>query len=121
MAVKVEGLEGNEIASGDYVRQPKTRGTWGHTWDVFKGNIFKTILINVFTLIFFVPGIVLMIFRGVTVTALGASAPINYMPYPIYPETQGLAEGIYLTSDMMYYSLLLVAGLIASAGIAGAV
>ena len=120
MAVKVQGLEGNELAAGDYVRQPKTRGTWGHAWDVFKGNFFKTVLINIFTLIFFIPGVILMIFRGVTVQALGATAPINFMPYPVYPETQGLAENIYLSTDVMFYSLLLVAGLIASIGIAGA-
>lgn len=122
MAIKVKGLEGNELSSGDYVRQPPSRGAWGHAWDVLKGNFFKFILINIFTLIFFVPGIVLMIFSGVTVQVRGATLPLNYMPYPLFLDSPTVLEtSVYLANDIMFYSLLLVAGIIASVGLSGAI
>lgn len=121
MPINVKTLEGNEIAANDYVRRPKSRGMWGHCWDVFKGNFFKTVLINIFTLIFFVPGIVIVIFRNISVQSLGLQAPVNgSIPFPVYPETAGLAEGIYLSTDAIFFSLLLIAGFIASVGVAGA-
>ncbi|MDE6868004.1 MAG: hypothetical protein K2J83_02540, partial [Clostridia bacterium] len=114
-------LEGNEIAD-DYSRQAATRGRWGETWDVFKSNFGKLVLINIIILITFAPGIAIMVFRAMYVANLGAIYPFNAntgLGYPYYPDVQGLAENIHLTADLLFYSLLVVAGFIASIGLSG--
>lgn len=121
MALNVKGLEGNEIAD-DYVRKADSRGRWGLTWDVFKSNFGKVVLINIFVLLFFLPGVGVMFVRSLYINGMGLQYPFNAntgIGYPSYPGTQGLTEGIYLSADLLFYSLLIVAGFIASVGIAG--
>lgn len=120
MALNVAGLEGNE--NSDYDRTAPTRGRWGDTWDVFKSSFGKIVLINLFVLLFFVPGIVVVFFRSAWINALGATYPFNAntgVGYPAYPDTQGLTESIYFSADLLFFSILIVAGFIASVGIAG--
>lgn len=120
MALNVSNLEGNELA--DYIRKSIPQGRWGDTWDIFKTNFTKLILINIFILITLIPGIAIILVRNVYVLGIGASYPFNAnvgVGYPIYTDIAGLAENVYLTADLMFYSLLIVAGFIASVGIAG--
>ena len=122
MALNVTNLEGNELADGEYTRTPAQSGRWGDTWSVFKSNFGKIVLNNIFVLLFFVPGIAVMFIRSIYVSGLGYQYPFNAntgIGYPAYPGTQGLNESIYLSADLMFYGLLIVAGLIASVGIAG--
>ena len=70
MALSVSNLEGNEIAD-DYVRKAPTRGRWGETWDVLKANFGKLVLINIFVLITFLPGIGIMIYRSMYINGMG--------------------------------------------------
>lgn len=120
MALNVTNLEGNEIAD-DYVRASVPKGRWSDTWSIFKASFTKLILINVFTLITFVPGLVIMLFRTWYIGSLGAVYPFNStILYPYYPDVLGLAERLTLSADLMFYALLIVAGFIASVGIAGA-
>ena len=122
MAFTVTNLEGNELAEGEYTRTAAQGGRWGDTWSVFKGNFGKIVLNNIFVLLFFIPGIAVMFIRSVYINGLGAQYPFNAntgIGYPAYPGTQGLTESIYLSADLMFYGLLIVAGLIASVGIAG--
>ncbi len=121
MALNVNSLEGNEIAD-DYVRKAATRGRWGETWDIFKSSFGKIVLINIFILITFLPGVVIMIFRSMRVATLGAMSPFNAntgVGYPVTPDTLGLAETVYLSVDVLFYPLLIIAGFIASIGISG--
>lgn len=120
MALGVSNLEGNEIAD-DYVRKAPTRGRWGDTWDVLKSNIGKIVLINIFVLITFLPGIGIMIYRSMYINSMGLQYPFNLagLNYPAYINIRGLEEQIYLSADLLFYSLLIVAGFIASVGIAG--
>jgi hypothetical protein len=119
---KVSSLEGNELAD-DYVRTHLPKGRWADTWDIFKTCFVKLVIINVFTLLFFVPGIALMYFRTVYVTQMGVTYPFssNGGIYPMSPTTVGLAEQLTLSADLIFYSALICAGLIASVGLAGAV
>ncbi len=120
MALNVTNLEGNEIAD-DYVRSSVPKGRWGDTWSIFKASFTKLILINIFTLITFVPGLVIMLFRTWYIGSLGAVYPFNSsIIYPYYPDVLGLSERLTLSADLMFYALLIVAGFIASVGIAGA-
>ena len=121
MAFTVTNLEGNEIAD-DYTRTAATGGRWGDTWGVFKSNFGKIVLNNIFVLLFFVPAIALLFIRTIYISGLGYQYPFNAntgIGYPAYPGTQGLNESIYLSADLLFYGLLIAAGLIASVGIAG--
>ena len=121
MAFNVKNLAGNELAD-DYVRTADERGRWGLTWDIFKSNFGKIVLLNLLVLVFFSPGISIMILRSAYIRGLGFQYPFNAntgIGYPAYPNTQGLNEAIYFSSDMLFYSLLIVAGFIAAIGIAG--
>ena len=122
MALTVTNLEGNELADSEYSRTPAQGGRWGDTWSVFKSNFGKIVLNNIFVLLFFVPAIAIMFIRSAYIRGLGYQYPFNAntgIGYPAYPGTQGLTESIYLSADLMFYGLLIVAGLIASIGIAG--
>lgn len=120
MALNVTNLEGNEIAD-DYTRQYVPKGRWSDTWGVFKSNFLKLVLINVFVLITFVPGIAIIFFRSMYISGLGLVYPFNSsILYPFYPEVAGLTERLTLSADLLFYALLIVAGFIASIGLSGA-
>ena len=120
MAINVSGLEGNELAD-DFIRKPATRGRWGETWDVFKSNFFKLILLNIFVLITVVPGVAVMVFRGAYISGMETLGPGNSsIAITFDPNIQGWSESVRLSADLLFYSLLIVAGLIASVGISGA-
>ena len=119
---RLQSLVGNDLAD-DYVRTyaPK-EGRWSETWALFKGNFVKFVIINVLTLLFFVPAIVVVYMRFVYVTNLAAVYPFSSnVGMAIYtPSTVGLAERIVLSADLIFYSLLIVAALVAAVGLAGA-
>ncbi|MGN0804892.1 MAG: hypothetical protein ACI4MS_05880 [Candidatus Coproplasma sp.] len=120
---KVSSLEGNELEEG-YVRThvPKT-GRWGDTWELFKSNFVSFVIINVLTLLFFVPGIAILYFRSAYITQMGLLYPLSFNALgvgPFTPSTQGVGESIVLSADLLFMSLLVVAGFIASVGVAGA-
>ncbi len=119
---RVATLEGNELAD-DYVRTHVPKGRWADTWNVFKSNFVRMVIINVFTLLFFVPGIVVVYFRTVYIAQMGISYPFSsnaLFTYPLTPSMQSVPQGIVLTADLLFYSLLIVAGFIASIGVSGA-
>ena len=118
---KVSELEGNELA--DYKRTHVPKGRWGDTWTLFKSNFVKFVIINVLTLLFFVPGIAVVYFRTVYIGQMGMTYPLSsnaLFTYPLTPSTVGMAESVTLSADLLFYSLLIVAGIIASIGISGA-
>lgn len=120
---RVSTLEGNELEDG-YVRtHAPVKGRWSDTWDLFKSNFVQFVIINVFTLLFFVPGIVVAYFRTAYIGQMGLVYPFSNNALGVYPVTPGMAgsaESIVLSADLLFISLLIVAGLIASVGIAGA-
>ncbi len=120
MALNVSGLEGNEIAD-DFIRKPASRGRWGETWDVFKSCFFKLILLNIFILITIAPAVAVIIFRGAYVSGMETLGPGNAsISLNFDPNIQGWSESVVLSADLLFYSLLIVAGFIASIGISGA-
>ena len=121
MALTVNNLEGNEIAD-DFVRKAAPKGRWGYTWDVFKASALKLLLLNIFVLITFIPGIAVIIFREWYVSAvLGTAYQFNtsIIHVPV-GDIQGLSQALILRVDVLFYSLLIVAGFIAALGISGA-
>lgn len=121
MAFKVDSLEGNENAA-EYTRKAPAGGRWGQTWDAFKGNFGKIVFINIIMLVFFAPAVAIIVLRSMYISGMGMQYPFNSntgIGYPAYPGSEGLTESIYLSADLLFYSLLIVAGFIASIGIAG--
>lgn len=119
---KVASLEGHELAD-DYVRTHVPKGRWGDTWDLFKSNLFKFVIINALTLLFFLPGVLVIYFKDTVISQMGTAYPFSSNPlftYPITPSMQGAQESLYFSFDVRFYALLLVAGILASVGLAGA-
>ena len=120
MALNVTNLEGNEIAD-DYTRQFVPKGRWSDTWGIFKGSFLKLVLLNVFVLITFVPGIAVILFRNWYILGMGTVYPFNPgIMFPLYPDVTGLTERLTLSADLLFYALLIAAGFIAAIGISGA-
>lgn len=117
---RLQSLVGNENAD-DYVRTYAPEGRWSDTWSLFKANFVKLVFINVITLVFFVPMILIIYFRMNYVASLSSVYPFSSnVGISIYtPSTVGLAEQIVLSADLLFYSLLVVASLIAAIGLAG--
>lgn len=119
---KVSTLEGNELAD-DYVRTHVPQGRWADAWDLIKNNFVKLIIINVVTLLFCVPSILLVYFRNAYISSMGYSYPFASNPlgiYPLTPSMQGVPERITLSADIMYMSIFVASMLIACVGLAGA-
>lgn len=120
MALSVNNLEGKELADG-YIRTSLPQSRWSDTWDVVKGSFLKLVLINLFVLITFIPFIAIVLVRNWYIGNMGVVYPFNQSVfYPFYPDTVGMAEKLYLNSDLVFYALFFAAGLIASLGISGA-
>jgi hypothetical protein len=116
---KVEALVGNELAD-DYTRTVVPQGRWGDTWDVFKSNFTKLVLINVLTLVFFVPTIIVMILRSAYLVSLEGIAPGDLVAFPAQPDLTGLSEQLVFSTDLIFFAGLIVCGLFAAIGLAGA-
>ncbi len=117
---ELNGMQGNEIAD-DFKRKAVSQGRWRDTWDVFKGSFWKLIVLNLIVLVTFVPGIVIIYFRSAYIQSLGGLYPFNATVGNYSPEVlTGLAERVNLSADILFYGLLIVAGLFASLGISGA-
>ncbi len=117
---RVKALEGNENA--DYVREQVPRGRWSDTWGVFRSNFGKIVINNLFTLLFFLPLVIIVYVRTLYVQSLATLYPFNTAGLGAFfgaPNIEGLAEGLYMSADIMFYSLAIVGGLIAAVGVAG--
>lgn len=118
---KVKALEGHEIS--DYARDALPKGRWSDTWTVFKSNFGKIVINNLLTLVFFIPLVVIIYVRSIYVSSIAAyypfSANIGPVAIPSYPNVLGLEEQLNMSADIMFYSLAIVAGLIAAVGLAG--
>lgn len=114
-------LQGREIAD-DYVRTNLPESRWSDTWALIKANFGKLVIINVLTLLFFIPGIALMVIRTGYISQMGLLYPLGSNAigsYPVTPDMQGVAERLVLISDLMFFALLIVAGLVAAVGLSG--
>lgn len=118
--VKENKFEAAEL--DDYGRTHLPKGRWSDTWNIFKNNFSKIVLINVFVLLFFLPSIIVVYVGNLYVSSLGSVYPFASnvgLGYYAYPDTIGLAESLYLSCDVLFYSVLILTGFIASVGIAG--
>ena len=118
---RLQSLVGNDMAD-DYVRTYAPKSRWSDAWSLFKSNFVKFVIINVLTLLFFVPSIIVIVFRIFYVANLGLAYPFSSgVGMVIYtPSTVGMAEGLVLSADLIYYAVLVLTGFVASVGLSGA-
>ena len=114
-------LEGKE-KSEEYARSTLPTNRWQLFWDVFKGNFGKVVKINLLTLIFFIPLIVVIVFAimmnnsNAVIYPFGANMGVGY---PAAPDLQGVSEFLILQTEFVMFVGILVSSFIAAVGLAG--
>ncbi len=108
----------------DYDRVPVQEGRWASAWTVFKSNFGKVVMINLLTLVFFIPLMAAVYLRGVYINSLVSvypfAADIGPAALPSDPGTLGMYERLCMQADMMFYAAAVVCSLLASVGVSGA-
>lgn len=121
MALKLDNIEGTELAD-DYIRKSLPQSRWADTWDTVKSSFGKLVLINIMILLFFVPGIAVVVIRQLYIMAMGSTGPFNPSlagSFQCTPNIAGLAQSYNLSADLMFYGLMFAACFIAAVGVSG--
>ncbi len=115
-------IMGKERSEG-YARSTLPTNRWGLFWDVLKGSLSKVFLINILTLLFLIPLVLVLMLRNSYLTVSGANYPFAQglaMGYPAMPSFNGFAEQITTQANLIYFGIFMpVAAIIASVGISG--
>ena len=114
-------LEGKE-RSEEYARSTLPTNRWQLFFDIFKGNFGKIVKVNLLTILFFIPLIIVIIFNFIAQESYGYMYPFGAnltMGYPAAPNQQGLSELLTVQSEFGIYLAIIVASVIASVGLAG--
>ena len=114
-------LEGKE-KSEEYARSTLPTNRWQLFWDIFKGNFWKLVKVNLLTMLFFVPLLVVLIMSFLLSENNGIIYPFGAnlgVGYPAAPGLQGVSESITLRSGMTTYLLVSLTSVIAAIGLSG--
>ena len=114
-------LEGKE-RSEDYARSTLPTNRWQLFWDIMKGRFGRLMLVNLLTLITFIPLILVYIWRLLVNSAQDMIGPYGAglgVGYPVIPNVVGVAEWTAFQNDLLFFALFIVAGLIAAVGLSG--
>jgi len=116
-------LAGKERTEGGR-RKSIPEGRWRHAWDIFKGRLGRLFLLNLIVLVTFAPIVLLYFQRTVTLITLRITAPNGAglgVGYPVIPGTDvaGFYELSVFQADIVFFSLLIGAGVVAAIGISG--
>ena len=118
IARMLEGKERDE----EYARSTLPTSRWGLFWDIFKGRFSKLVIVNLLMLIFFIPMILVVVFRIVYVNVQATLMPFSAwlgVGYPAMPNLEGMPQQLLLSSNLQFGLLMIVAALIAAVGISG--
>lgn len=114
-------LEGKE-KSEEYARSTLPTNRWQLFFDIFKGNLSKIVIVNLLTLVFFIPMFAVIILSGMMADYNGSIYPFAAnmgIGYPAYDGLQGLSSSIAIYGDFTMYIGIMVSVLIAAIGLAG--
>ena len=115
-------IMGSEKSEG-YARASLPSNRWELFWDIFKGRFWKLVIINLLTLVFFLPLFALMFLRSSLVAGYGAACPFSQcfgVGYQSVPSLVGFSEQIVVNVNIMIYLFLPIVLLIAAVGVSGA-
>lgn len=108
----------------DYDRVSVQEGRWASTWSAFKSNFGKVVMINLLTLLFFMPlaaaAYLREVYVGSLVTVYPFASNIGPAALPSNPGALGMFEQLSMQADIIFYSVVVLCSLIASVGVAGA-
>ena len=114
-------LEGKE-RSEDYARSTLPTNRWQLFWDIMKGRFGRLMLVNLLTLITFIPLILVYIWRLLVNSAQDMLGPYGSglgVGYPVIPNVVGVAEWTAFQNDLLFFALFIVAGFVAALGLSG--
>ena len=112
---------GKEKSEG-YARASLPSNRWELFWDIFKGRFGKLVIVNLLTLLFFIPLILVLFFRYVAIINYGTIYPFAQgfgVGYMSVPSLGGYAENIIFNVNLLVYLFLPIAVTIAAVGISG--
>ena len=114
-------LEGKE-KSEEYARSTLPTNRWQLFWDIFKGNFGKIVKVNLLTLIFFIPMVLVIVLRILMSESNGLLYPFGAnlgVGYPAAPLQPGLAESLAMSNNFILYLGLILTSFIAALGLSG--
>ena len=114
-------IEGKE-KSEDFARASLPSNRWELFWDIFKGRFGKLILINLLMLLFFIPTILLFLFRYLSISAYGMSYPFGQafgVGFMAPDSLIGMTESIVFNVNSSIYLLFPIVMMIAAIGLSG--
>ena len=114
-------IMGSEKSEG-YARSTLPSNRWELFWDIVKGRFGKLVIINLLTLLFFIPLIALLIIRYVSLLNYGILCPFSQgfgVGYQGVSSFAGYYESITLNVNVYVLLFLPIAVAIAMVGISG--
>ena len=115
----IEGPERSET----YARSTLPTNRWELGWDVFKNNTGKLFGLNLLTLLFLVPALLLFLLRYMTKVANTVTYPfsqnIGGLAYPFYPNTAGLESQLSFSLNIELFKYLIIGIAVGAVAIAG--
>ena len=118
IARMLEGKERDE----EYARSTLPSNRWALFWDIFKGRFSKLVIVNLLMVLFFIPLIIVIVFRMSYISAQGAMLPFSQwllVSYPAVPSIVGLPEQLTVSTNLMIAPFFLIGALIAGIGVSG--
>lgn len=118
IARMIEGPERSE----DYARSTMPGNRWELGWGILRDNFGKLFGLNLLMLLFFLPIILLVLWRYMQVQYYAVIMPFSGnigLGYPSVPNMVGFTEQIYFIVDRSIFMLIPFAGIIASVGLSG--
>ncbi len=116
----LEGKEREETC----VRTSLPESRWGLFWSIFKGRFGKLCLLNLLTILFFLPLLAIIFYRTMSIGSQGLIGPFGDglgVGYPAVPNVVGVYEFIILRSDLIFFAMIIPALIIAGVGISGCI
>ena len=112
---------GSEKSEG-YARDTLPSNRWELFWDIVKGCFGKLIIVNLLTLLFFLPLFALLFFRYIALSNAGAAYQFMQsfgVGYQAPITMAGLSENILLSINGIMYLFMPIALMIAAVGVSG--
>ena len=114
-------IVGSEKSEG-YARASLPSNRWELFWDIFKGSFWKLVLLNVLTLVFFLPLLAFIFFRNYIIASYGIAIPYSQsfgVGYQSYFSLLGQSEAIASNIAIGFNALLPFAFIFMAIGISG--
>ncbi|OAO11929.1 hypothetical protein AV274_6400, partial [Blastocystis sp. ATCC 50177/Nand II] len=107
-----------------YARSTLPSNRWGLFWDIFKGRFSKLVILNLLMLIFFIPLILVIVFRSLYIQVQSGLMPFASGMgggFGAIPNLAGLQENVAMSTNLMFGLFIIVACVIAAVGLSGGI